>query len=124
MTFRDFLSDRLDRLLIQAVCAALAALFLRAAGTRSGVLFILFLALLPVFAALQLTDFFRQRARLRELEDIYRRLDQKYLFAECISPPKSLYERRLFDLTRRAGRAMTEAVSDARAGQQEYREYV
>ena len=124
MTLWEFLSDRLDRILIQAVCAAVAAFFLRATGTQSGVLAVLLLALLLVFAAVQLADFLRQRARLRELEAILEGLDQKYLFAECVPTPRSLYERRLFELTRRAGRAMTGAVSDARAAQREYREYV
>ena len=124
MTLWEFLSDRLDRILIQAVCAAVAAFFLRATGTQSGVLAVLLLALLLVFAAAQLSDFLRQRARLRELESILEGLDQKYLFAECVPTPRSLYERRLFELTRRAGRDMTGAVSDARAAQREYREYV
>ena len=124
MTLWEFLSDRLDRILIQAVCAAVAAFFLRATGTQSGVLAVLLLALLLVFAGVQLADFLRQRARLRELESILEGLDQKYLFAECVPTPRSLYERRLFELTRRAGRAMTGAVSDARAAQREYREYV
>lgn len=124
MTLWEFLSDRLDRILIQAVCAAGAAFFLRATGTQSGVLAILLLALLLVFAAAQLSDFLRQRARLRELESILEGLDQKYLFAECVPPARGLYESRLLDLTRRAGRSMTGAVSDARAAQREYREYV
>ncbi len=124
MTLWEFLSDRLDRILIQAVCAAGAAFFLRATGTQSGVLAILLLALLLVFAAAQLSDFLRQRARLRELEAILEGLDQKYLFAECVPPARGLYESRLLDLTRRAGRSMTGAVSDARAAQREYREYV
>ena len=124
MTLWEFLSDRLDRILIQAVCAAVAAFFLRATGTQSGVLAVLLLALLLVFTAAQLADFLRQRARLRELEAILEGLDQKYLFAECVPTPRSLYERRLFELTRRAGRDMTGAVSDARAAQREYREYV
>ena len=124
MTLREFLSDRLDRILIQAVCAAVAAFFLRATGTQPGVLVILLLALLLVFAAVQLTDFFRQRARLRELESILSGLDQKYLFAECVPPARGLYESRLLGLTRRAGRAMAGAVSDARVAQREYREYV
>ena len=38
MTLWEFLSDRLDRILIQAVCAAGAAFFLRATGTQAGVL--------------------------------------------------------------------------------------
>lgn len=124
MTLREFLSDRLNRLLLQGICAAVAALFLRATGTQSGVLLILFLVLLPVFASVQLAGFFRQRARLAELSSILTGLDQKYLFAECLPPSRSLYERRLLDLTRQAGRAMTGAVSDAQASQREYREYV
>ena len=124
MTLGEFLSDRLLRIMIQLLCVTLAGLFLWATGTQPGVLVILILALLLVFAAVQLSDFFRQRARLRELEAILDGLDQKYLFADCVPSPKKLYERRLFDLNRRAGRAMTGAVSDAQASQREYREYV
>ena len=124
MTLIEFLSDRLNRLLVQGICTAAAAFFLRATGTQPGVLVILLLALLPFYAAALLADFFRQRARLRELSAILNRLDQKYLFAECVPPPQNLYERRLFDLTRRAGQAMTGAVSDAQSAQREYREYV
>lgn len=124
MTFGEFLSDRLLRIMIQLLCVGLAALFLWTTGTQPGILVILILVLLLVFLAVQLSDFFRQRARLRELEAVLDSLDQKYLFPECVPPPRGLYERRLFDLTRRAGRAMTGAVSDAQASQREYREYV
>ena len=124
MTLWEFLSDRLGRIALWLVCIALAALFLFAAGTQLGVLALLMLALFLVFVTVQAADFLRQRARLLELEAILEGLDRKYLFAECVPPPKSLYERRLFDLTRRAGRAMTGAVSDAQAQQREYREYV
>ncbi len=124
MKLEEFLSDRLDRLLIQGTCTGTAAFFLWATGTQPGVLVILFLALLLVFIAFHLTDFFRQRARLQELNAILDGLDQKYLFAECLPPARKLYERRFLGLTRRACQAMTEAVSDARAAQLEYQEYV
>ena len=124
MTLLEFLSDRLGRLALQLICIGLAALFLFATGTQQGVLIILLFVLLLIFAAAQIYDFSRQRAYLRELESILDSLDQKYLFAECVPPPQNLYARRLFNLTRRAGRAMTGAVSDAQASQREYREYV
>ncbi|MCI8423736.1 MAG: HAMP domain-containing histidine kinase [Lawsonibacter sp.] len=124
MTLPEFLSDRLGRILIDWSCVAAAVLFLRATGTQDGVLVILLLALLLVFAGRQLYDFLCQRTRLQELEAILNGLDQKYLFAECVPFPRGLYERRLFALTRQAGRAMTGAVSDARSAQQEYQEYV
>ena len=124
MTLREFLSDWLGRIALWLVCIGLALLFLFATGTQPGVLALLLLALLLVFVTVQAVDFFRQRARLLELENILESLDRKYLFMECVPPPKNLYERHLFDLTRRAGRAMTGAVSDAQAAQREYREYV
>lgn len=124
MTLREFLSDRLFRVITQMLCFTMAALFLRATGTQSGVLAILAAVFLLSFCAVQLSDFLSQRARLRELESILDSLDRKYLFTECAPPPKNLYERRLFDLTRWAGRDMTGAVSDAEASQREYREYV
>ena len=124
MTLREFLSDRLGRIALQLICAGLAVLFLLATGTQPGVLTILLLALLLIFLVTQLYDFLGQRARLSELKSIMDSLDRKYLFAECAPTPKALYERRLFELTRQAGRAMTGAVSDTQAAQREYREYV
>ena len=124
MTLREFLLDRLSQIALQLICTGLAALFLRATGTQPGVLALLLLALLLVFVTVQAGNFLCQRTRLRELETILNTLDRKYLFMECVPPPKNLYERRLFDLTRRMGRSMTEAVSDAQAAQREYREYV
>ncbi len=124
MTLQEFLADRLGRIALQLICAGLAALFLFATGTQPGVLALLLPAFLLVFVTVQASDFLRRRTRLLELEAVLDGLDQKYLFAECIPRPGDLYERRLFDLIRRAGRAMTGAVSDARASQREYREYV
>ena len=124
MTAHEFLSDRLGRSALQLICVGLAALFLFATGTQTGVLAILLLIFLLLFAAVQTSDFFRQRTRLQELEAILEGLDRKYLLFECAPAPKTRYERQLFALSRRMGRAMTGAVSDAQAAQREYREYV
>ena len=124
MTLREFLSDRLKRIALQVICAGLAALFLFATGTQPGVLVILLIVFLLAFLTVNMFDFFQQRARLLELKSILDGLDRKYLFTECVPQPKGLFERRLFDLTRLAGRDMTGAVSDAQASQREYREYV
>ena len=124
MTLGEFLSDRLGEILLQLAGTGAAALFLLSTGTQPGVIAILLLALLPALGAAQLSLFLRRRARLQELEAILEGLDRKYLFAECIPPARDLYERRLLELTRRAGRAMVGAVSDAQAAQREYREYV
>ncbi len=124
MTLREFLSDRLKRIALQVICAGLATLFLFATGTQPGVLVIFLIVFLLVFLTVNMFDFFQQRARLLELKSILDGLDRKYLFTECVPQPKGLFERRLFDLTRLAGRDMTGAVSDAQASQREYREYV
>ena len=124
MTFHEFLSDRLGRIALQLICAAAAVLFLVATGTQVGIIMILLLVLLLVFSTVLVLDYLRQRSRLSELENILEGLDQKYLFTECVSPPSSIYEHRLFDLHRRAGQAMIGAVSDAKAMQREYQEYV
>ena len=124
MTLREFLSNRLKRIALQVIGVGLATLFLFATGTQPGVLVILLIVFLLVFLTVNMFDFFQQRARLLELKSILDGLDHKYLFTECVPQPKGLFERRLFDLTRLAGRDMTGAVSDAQASQREYREYV
>ena len=124
MTLREFLSDRLGRIVLQAICAGLAAAFLCITGTQPGILVILLIVFLLVFLTVNMSDFFQQRARLLEWKSILDGLDRKYLFTECVPQPKRLYERRLLDLVRLAGRDMTGAVSDAQASQREYQEYV
>ena len=124
MTLGEFLSDRLGRIVLQLACIAATTLFLAATGTQTGIVVILLLVYFLIFMTVQISDFLRLRSRLLELESILEGLDQKYLFAECISPPSGLYERHLFDLTRRAGKAMIGTVSEVDAAQREYREYV
>lgn len=124
MTIREFLSEHLKNYLLQAIVAIISFAFLRMTGTQSDILFLLLIFLFLIFAAVQIFDFLRSHTRLQELENILSNLDQKYLFAECAPASHSLYERKLFALLRRSGKAMIEAVSDAQASQQEYREYI
>lgn len=124
MTISEFVSDRLGQLVLQAVFAVSAAAFLLATGTADGVVVILLIAWFLALCCTQTAAFLRCRSRLCELENIMDGLEQKYLFAECVPQAQSNYERRLFELSRRAGRAMISAVSDAQAAGKEYREYI
>ena len=124
MTITAFLSDRLRRLLFQAVSVLAAAGFLSATGTQTDILVLLLIIWAFLLAGIQIYDYFKCRAHLLELESVMDNLDEKYLFTECIPSPRSLYERRLFALVRRAGRSMLQTVSDAQTARQEYREYV
>lgn len=124
MSLKDYLSEHLKNILLHFICGAAAALFLKATGTQTDILIILFSALFLVYFIQQLHRCYRWYTHLNELEAIFQSLDQKYLFAECICKPKGLYEQKIFDLTRRAAQSMASAVSDARAAQKEYREYV
>lgn len=124
MSLGEFLGDRLRRIVVQGLTLAVSALFLLGTGTQPGVVLLLFLVLLLIFAAVQAADFWKMRFRLEELSAVMEGLDEKYLFTECAPPPREAYERHLFDLMRISGRAMIGAVSDAQAAQREYREYI
>lgn len=124
MTWGEYLSDRFGALLLHLIGMAALSVFLLATGTQSGVLVIVLLTWLLCLCALQATSFFRLRAHLWELESIMDSLDQKHLFAECAPKPGGAYERHLFELLRRAGRAMIGTASEAQAAQREYRVYV
>lgn len=124
MTFLEFLSDRLGRLVFHGAVMAAALVFLLGTGTQPGAAVLLLVILTFVFALENAIDFMKCRARLNELETIMAGLDKKYLFAECVPKAQNAYERKLLELFRRAGRHMIQAVSDAEAAQREYREYV
>lgn len=124
MTLLEFFSDRLGRLVLQGIAMIVSAVFLFATGTAPGVLILLLIAWFLLFTAEQAAGYLKCRRRLAELNALIDGLDQKYLFAECAPKPTSVYERRLFDLMRRAGRSMIGAVSDAQAAQREYRSYI
>ncbi|MCI8696125.1 MAG: sensor histidine kinase, partial [Lachnospiraceae bacterium] len=124
MTLGEFLWDRLGRLVLLLAAGAGSILFLSLTGTQPGILAILGLVWAILFLAMQAVDFLKCRGRLLELEAIMEGLDQKHLFAECLPRPETVRERALFGLMRRAGKGAVEAVSDARAAQREYREYI
>lgn len=124
MTAGEFILDRLGRMLLRLAFLFAAAAFLLGTGTQSGVVTLLLIVCLLTFLLEQLSDFWRTKKRLNELQAIMGELDQRYLFTECVSAPHDLYERKLFDLLRLSGKSMIEAVSSARAAQKEYREYV
>lgn len=124
MTWTEFFSERMGSILMKAVFTIAGVCFLKATGTQTGVIVLLLIFLFPAFVIIQISDFFRQRARLHELESIMDGLDKKYLFAECMPIPRTAYERRIFYLLKRSGKSMTDAVSDAEASLREYREYI
>ena len=124
MTAKEFILDRLSWMILRIVYLFVTAAFLLLTGTQSGVVTLLLIVCLLIFLLEQISDFWRTKKRLDELQAIMLELDQRYLFTECVPKPHDLYERKLFDLLRLSGKSMIEAVSDARAAQKEYREYI
>lgn len=124
MTWGEYYSDHLGSLLLHLVSAGALSLFLLALGTAPGVLCIILLVWLLGLSITHATAFLRQKNHLRQLEAIMAGLDQKHLFAACVPKPHSAYERHLYDLLRRAGRAMTSTVSNAQATPRDYQEYI
>lgn len=124
MTFSEFLSDRLGRLIFHGAVMITALVFLLVTGTQFDVAVLLLTILILVFALEQVIDFIKCRARLNELESVMENLDKKYLFAECVPKAQNAYERKLLELFRKSGRHMVQTVSDAENAQREYREYV
>ena len=124
MTAREFILDRLGRIILRIAFLFAAAAFLLVTGTQSGIITLLLIVCLLIFLLEQLSDFYRTKKRLNELQAIMDELDQRYLFTECVPNPQDLYERKLFDLLRLSSKSMIEAVSDAQAAGREYREYI
>ena len=124
MTAKEFILDRLGRMILRAAFLFAIAAFLLLTGTQVGIVTLLLIVCLLIFSLGQLLDFWRAKKRLSELQAIMRELDQRYLFTECAPKPCDLYERKLFELLRLSGKSMIEAVSDAQATQKEYREYI
>lgn len=124
MTIKEFIVDRLDRMIIHIAFLFVIATFLLITGTQAGIVTLLLIVCLLIFLLELLSDFWKTKKRLSELKAIMDGLDQRYLFTECAPKPHNLYERKLFDLLRLSGKSMIEAVSDAQAAGREYREYI
>lgn len=124
MTAGEFILDRLSRMILRLAFLLAAAAFLLGTGTQPGIIILLLIVCLLIFLLEQLSDFWRTKKRLNELQVIMSELDQRYLFTECVPVTHDLYERKLFELLRLSGKSMIETVSDAQAAQKEYREYI
>ena len=124
MKLGEFLGERMGRVVMQGVFVLAAAVILLVTGTQAGIVVILGVFWVVMVSGVLIFDYFRELGHLRELESIMDGLDQKQLIIECAPEPDTVYERALFSLMRRAGKDMIETVSDARAAQKEYREYI
>ena len=125
MTFGEFLADRLGEHGRQGAAAlAVTAAFLLATGTAPGVLAILAIAWCAGFGCVQTLFTTAAAPTWRSWRPLWRAWIKNTCFSSACQSPRGLYERRLLALMRRSGRAMVEQVSDARAAQQEYREYI
>ena len=91
MTFREFISDHLGKIILHILILTSLSLILRTTGTQSGVIVLLLVILLPVWITVYVIDFIRSRSHLKEMENIMSGLDQKYLFIECIPQPRTAY---------------------------------
>jgi signal transduction histidine kinase len=124
MTAWEFLRDRQAQLLQHLVSLSAMTGFLRRTGTASGVLVIVAVVWAMGLALTLAVRYLHVNARLKELSSLMNALDKKYLFTECAPKPRDIYGRRLFELTKRAGKSMIEAVSNAKSSQKEYCEYI
>lgn len=124
MTLHEFISDRSNKIILELIIMTSMSGFLLATGTTAGIIVLLLLFTCLIRVGVFIIDFLKCRSRLKELQDIIDGLDQKYLFTECVPPPKTACGRRLYALMRRSCQSMTGAVSDAQAAVRSYREYV
>lgn len=120
----EFMRDRQGQVFLHAFSMVGLSAFLYLTGTAPGVLILILVVWILGVVVIMFMKYHRENSRLKELESIMDGLDKKYLFAECVSRPVSVYERRMFQLMRRSGKAMIEVVSEAQKGQKEYREYI
>lgn len=124
MTVQEFLGDRFGALLLQLSSMVALATFLLLTGTTAGIVRIILLIWFGGLVISQWANYWKNKTRLDELENILNGLDKKYLFYACVEKPKSNYERRLFELMGKSGKSMIEIVSDAQANSREYQEYI
>ena len=77
---QEYILDRLGRIILRIAFLFVAAAFLLLTGTQSGIVTLLLIVCLLIFLMEQLSDFWRTKKRLDELQAIMRGLDQRYLF--------------------------------------------
>lgn len=124
MRLGEFLHDRIMSLLLHLFCMLVLSAFLLLTGTGSGVIFIILIVWAIGLCVRTGADYLKLKLQLEKSEAIMDGLEQKYLFMECAPKPNDYYGRKLFELLRRSGKSMIEAVSNAEEKQRDYREYV
>lgn len=124
MTMKEFLSDISSRLLVDIFITAALSVFLLLSGLDTGAVIIIIVFAMLFFLISSGCHFYKESKQIKKMQDTFNHLDQKYLLFECLTKPKNNYEKYLFDLGKRAGKAMIEEVGRNREAAIEYREYV
>lgn len=124
MNFKEFFCDNISKIILNFISVAVLSVFLILTGTEKGIVSIVIITWAIVVCIVFIVNYISMKSRLNELEMIINSLDEKYLFAECVSKPKRLYEKQLFSLLRKSGKSMIETVSQSQKNQNEYQEYI
>ena len=124
MKLSEFLHDRIIPILLHILCMLALSVFLYATGSSLGVITLILIVWMLGLFVFTIISYLKCRNEIRELQAIMDSLPQKYLIMECAPKPKSNYQRHIFNILRRAGKSMIEAISGTEAKWKDYREYI
>jgi len=120
MTVAEYFSDQcLNIVGIIGVCA-----FLIFTGTSKDIVIILLIIWGVVSIILSGINYYKKNEYIKAVSSVLEGLDKKYLLMECVTKPRKNYDKKIFSLMQRMGKAMIEEVSDMAAEQKEYKEYI
>lgn len=124
MKLSEYLKDKVLLLLIHIVCMCLLAVFLGLTGYSRDycvVILVCWVFILGIWLAVQ---FLSRRRYFQEMENVLKKLDQRYLLGELMPWSFRLEDRLYRSLIRKSNKSVIERIHQIEYEQKEYREYI
>ncbi len=124
MKFREFLTAKAVTLCFLGIGAVVLAVLLAFAEVGPGPIALAELLLTLLVAAWLVTEYLRQRARLRRLQRLCASLPEPYLLGEVLPRPHDPVERQYYEAMKTVSRSAIGIAEQARREKEEYCDYV
>lgn len=124
MKFKNFLESKILSLCAIGLIAIIIYVFAKLLQANTALIICMELCLMLFTVGWLLIAYFMQKNRIKKLQHVMDKLDEKYLLGELLPPPKNETETVYYEIMKTVSRGAIGAVEKAKREKEEYTEYI
>ncbi len=124
MTLGDYVKDKLQRLIFQAVLGLISLVYLKVCGLQKNQLLIFYTVWAVLLSAGLLSEWLRRKKYFDEIFRTMKELDKPYLISEVLPSSWRLEDRLYGEILKTSNKSVVDAIHHMEKEQKEYKEFI